>query len=72
MWGRPFVFESSEHLLNAIDVVGIANSQDIPSIRNGIVSGTSSVNAIRVSPSMSDVVVVVNPAQVVEAQMSGE
>src|SRR4029077_10812774 len=70
--GAAFRFAKDlEHLLNAIDVVGIANSQDVPSIRNESCVDVFGERDSRVAFDR-DVVVVVNPAQVVEPEMSGE
>ena len=60
-----------ERLFDAIDVVRIADSQDIPSIRN-----ESCLNVLGERDACvafdRDVIVVVNPAQIVEPEMSGE
>src|ERR1700739_4648489 len=67
-------FRPSKHLeglLDAIDVVRISDSQDIPSIRNE--SRLDVFGERNASVAFDgDVSVVVNPAQVAEPEMSGE
>jgi hypothetical protein len=58
-----------ERLFDAINVVGIANSQDIPSISNESCLNVFGKRDARVAFDR-DVIVVVNPAQIVEAEVS--
>src|SRR4030095_2831769 len=63
--------ESGERLFDTIYIVGISDSQHVPSIREEASRYILSECYTRVSFDR-DVVVVVDPAKVVEAQMSGE
>src|SRR5208337_5022779 len=63
--------ECLQGVLDAVNVVGVANAQDIPPItqepgRNVFRKGNAGV------PLNGDMVIVVNPTQVVQAQMAGE
>ena len=70
--GRPLVLpEDLERVLDAIDVVGVADPQDVPAVteepgRDVLREGDARV------PFDGDVVVVVDPAEVVEAEVAGQ
>src|SRR5260370_31393816 len=69
-WPTLRLPEDLEGVLDAIDIVGIANPQNIPSItqepsRHVLREGDTSIAFD------SDVIVVVHPAEVVEPQMGG-
>ena len=63
--------EDPERLFDTIDVVRIADSQDIPSVRNESCLNVFGERNAGVAFDR-DVIVVVDPAQVVEPEMSGE
>src|SRR5215469_4956814 len=63
--------ENLQRVLDAVEIICIADSQHIPAIRKKsssdiLCKGDTSISFNR------DVVVVINPAEVIEAQMSGE
>src|SRR6266567_6081801 len=63
--------ESVEGLFDAIDIVGIADSQHVPAVREEASSNILGECQTRVSLDR-DVVVVIHPAQIVEAKMAGQ
>src|SRR5262249_263193 len=60
-----------ECVLDAIDIVRIAQSQDVPTVRQKPGRDVFCKGNIRV-PFDGDAVVVVNPAEIVEAEMCGQ
>jgi len=68
--GEHVPAEAQRALLDAIDVVGIADSQDIPSVCQKPGRYILSEGDARVAFD-GDVIVVVDPAEIVESQMSG-
>jgi len=72
MWGCPWsAGKPSERMLDAVDIVRVADSQHIPPISEKASSDILSESDARVAFDR-DVVVVPNPAEIVESQMGGE
>src|SRR6058998_1719662 len=71
--GRPplCLAEDFESVLDAIDVVGIANPQNVPSVTQEPGRYILREGDARVAFDC-DVIVVVDPAEIVEAQMGGQ
>src|SRR5207244_11491609 len=70
--GTPLrVPEGTESLLDAIEVVGVAHPQDVPPVRQESGGDVLREGEAR-RPFDSDVVVVVDPAEVVQTQVTGE
>ena len=70
--GRPFVLRKIvEGVLDAIDVVGVADPQHVPAVRQEPRRDVLGERDARVAFDR-DVVVVVDPAEIVEAQVAGQ
>src|SRR5215475_5625830 len=65
------LFEYCERLFDSVNVIGIANSQDVPAVSKearGHVFGEGDV----CTPFDADVVVVPDPAEIIQTEMTGE
>src|SRR5262245_28901059 len=70
-WTVFLVLENIKGVPDPIDVVGVANPQNIPSVGQKPGGDVLREGDARVSLD-GDVVVVVNPAKIIQAQMGGE
>src|SRR5262249_56956074 len=65
------LLENFERLFDSANVIGIANAQNVPAVSEKTRGHVFSECYIRV-PFDADVVVVPDPAEIIEAEMSGE
>src|SRR6201987_2430713 len=70
-WAAFCLLEKFKRLLNTLDVIRIADTQDVPSIGNESRLNVFSKGNAGVSLDR-DVIVVVDPAKIVETEVSGE
>src|ERR1051325_6902759 len=65
------LFENRERLFDSVNVIGIADAQDIPAVSEKTRGHVFGERDVRI-PFDADVIVVPDPAEIIQAEMTGE